>query len=97
MNYEAFGRYTDATEKAKSAATEVRNAFAKLGRLTLSINAGSDTIASEYDFEKIRAAVDDAQAAQVVMLGEIAKANHEAVACEKPALRLYRSNFDKSA
>ena len=89
MDYEALGRYTEATEKAKSAAIEVRNAFARLGRLTLSINTGSDTVASEYDFTKIRAAVDDAQAAQVAMLGEIAKANHEAVACEKPALKLY--------
>lgn len=92
MDYEALGRYTDATDKAKSAAIEVRNAFARLGRLTLCLNGGSETVACEYDFVQIRAAIDDAQAAQVAMLGEIAKANHESVACEKPALKLYRAN-----
>ncbi|MFZ4537873.1 hypothetical protein [Propionivibrio sp.] len=91
MDYEARGRYEEATEKAKSAAIDVRNAFAQLGRLTLCLNVGSETIACEYDFSKIRAAVEEAQSAQVAMLVEIAKANHEAIACEKPSLRLYNA------
>lgn len=90
MNYEALGRYTEATEKAKSKATDVRNALARLGRLTVCPNTGSGAFACEYDFQKIKAVVSEAEQAHVELLVAVAMANHEAVACERPAITLYR-------
>lgn len=90
MNYEALGRYTEAVENAKSAAIHVRDAFARLGRLTICQDTGSKSMACEFDFAKIQDAVDEAQAAHIAMLAAVASANHEAAACERPALSLYR-------
>jgi len=56
------------------------------------VNVGSNTVACEYDFAKIRAAVDAAESAQIDMLASISDANHEAIECKKPALTLYKKS-----
>lgn len=99
MNFEALGRYTHATEQAKTKILETRNAFARLSRTIARLSRtiacadyGSGTAGCEYDFEKIQALVAEAEQAHVATLAAIAAANHEATACDKPPIKLYKAS-----
>lgn len=92
MNFEALGRYTHATEQAKTKILETRNAFARLSRTIACADYGSGTAGCEYDFEKIQALVAEAEQAHVATLAAIAAANHEATACDKPPIKLYKAS-----
>jgi hypothetical protein len=91
MNYEALGRYTEAVEQAKKAAAKMHNAFADVGRLTRSTHVGADAIGTEHDFEKIHAAVKEAEQAHTEMLVAVSTANHEAEACERRKITLHKA------
>ena len=89
MNFEALGRYTHATEQAQSKIVDTRNSFARLSRMIACADYGSGTVGCEYNFEKIHALVAEAEHAYMDTLAAVAAANHEAAACQKPALKLY--------
>lgn len=87
-NFESIGRYTVAVEVARELGMQLRNAMLQLGRLTACSNIEAGC---EFNLEEMRKLLDAAQTLQRDLQTVVAKANHEAALCGRPAIMLAKA------
>lgn len=89
---EALGRYVRAQDAAQKFAKLRRDALAEIGRRARRViddeMSSSDQVIAEFDLDRVRALLAEAEAAQKAMAEAMARANEVAADAERPIMRL---------
>lgn len=91
MNYEALGRYTEASERAHSFAAQRHNKLSDLARAISAATGMSSSgfVAVELDFARVQGLVDEAAKLDASLMEAVAEANANASHCGKAPLKLW--------
>ncbi|MBF0095446.1 MAG: hypothetical protein HQL34_13005 [Alphaproteobacteria bacterium] len=94
MDYESLGRYTEASERARSLAAQRHNKLVDLSRLVSAVTGHSSTgyVAVAMDCERMRSLLEEAAKLDAEMLEAVAVANAVAASCGKPLLKIWQSS-----